>query len=95
MVWFDTPSNPLLKLIDIKAVSEMAKRKNPNIVVVVDNTFSSGFFQKPLDLGADIVMNSLTKYLNGHSDVIMVIFNFFSIMIFNKNDYYHINPKNN
>ncbi|KOC63060.1 Cystathionine gamma-lyase [Habropoda laboriosa] len=71
MVWLETPTNPLLKLIDIKAVIEAVKNKNPEIIVVVDNTFLTCYFQKPLDLDADIVVYSLTKYMNGHSDVIM------------------------
>lgn len=71
MVWIETPTNPTLKLIDIKAVAQLAKSKNPNCVVVVDNTFASSYFQSPLELGADIVLHSLTKYMNGHSDVVM------------------------
>lgn len=71
MVWVETPTNPTLKLIDIVGVVTLAKQHNPNIVVVVDNTFASSYFQNPLGLGADIVMHSLTKYMNGHSDVIM------------------------
>jgi len=68
MVWLESPSNPLLKLVDIEAIVHIAKKSN--ILVVVDNTFATPFFQKPLKLGADIVMHSTTKYLNGHSDVI-------------------------
>lgn len=71
MVWIETPTNPTLKLINIKAVCEIARRKNPKAIIVVDNTFASAYFQNPLELGADIVMHSLTKYMNGHSDVIM------------------------
>ncbi|KYM93828.1 PREDICTED: putative cystathionine gamma-lyase 2 [Cyphomyrmex costatus] len=70
MVWLETPTNPLMKLVDIKAVAENLKSR-PDIILVVDNTFLTCYFQKPLDLGADIVMYSLTKYMNGHSDVIM------------------------
>lgn len=70
LFWIETPTNPLLKVIDIVAVSEVA-HKFPGVVVVVDNTFLSAYLQRPLDLGADIVMYSLTKYMNGHSDVIM------------------------
>ncbi|XP_001648394.2 cystathionine gamma-lyase [Aedes aegypti] len=70
LFWIETPTNPLLKVIDIEAVSEVA-HKFPGVVVVVDNTFLSAYLQRPLDLGADIVMYSLTKYMNGHSDVIM------------------------
>ena len=68
LVWLESPSNPLLKLIDIEATARIAKSRG--IVTVVDNTFATPFFQKPLKLGADIVMHSTTKYLNGHSDVI-------------------------
>lgn len=71
MVWIETPTNPTLKLIDIVSVCKLAKQHNPNIIVVVDNTFASSYFQNPLELGVDIVMHSLTKYMNGHSDVIM------------------------
>ena len=68
LVWLESPSNPLLKLIDIEAIASIAKKKN--ILIAVDNPFATPFFQKPLKLGADIVMHSATKYLNGHSDVI-------------------------
>lgn len=68
MVWLETPTNPTLKLADIKKISELAKAKN--ILVVVDNTFMSPYFQKPLELGADIVVHSATKYIGGHSDVV-------------------------
>ncbi len=68
LVWLESPSNPLLKLINIELIACIAKKHN--ILVVVDNTFATPFFQKPLKLGADIVMHSTTKYLNGHSDVI-------------------------
>jgi cystathionine gamma-lyase len=68
MIWLETPTNPLMKLCDIKAISEIAKEKN--IITVVDNTFASPYFQKPLKLGADIVVHSATKYLGGHSDVV-------------------------
>jgi cystathionine gamma-lyase len=71
MLWIETPTNPTLKLIDIQAVVELAKKKNPKVIIVVDNTFSSSYFQNPLELGADIVVHSLTKYMNGHSDVVM------------------------
>ncbi|XP_053985305.1 putative cystathionine gamma-lyase 2 [Hylaeus volcanicus] len=71
MVWFETPTNPLLKLIDIKAITDLIKQKDPEIITVIDNTFLTCYFQKPLELGADIVVYSLTKYMNGHSDVIM------------------------
>ena len=68
LIWLESPSNPLLKLVDIEAIANIAKKYN--ILVAVDNTFATPFFQKPLKLGADIVMHSTTKYLNGHSDVI-------------------------
>jgi cystathionine gamma-lyase len=68
LVWLESPSNPLLKLVDIEAIANIAKKYN--ILVAVDNTFATPFFQKPLKFGADIVMHSTTKYLNGHSDVI-------------------------
>jgi cystathionine gamma-lyase len=68
MLWLETPTNPLLNLIDIRALAEMAHRHK--LVVVVDNTFASPYFQQPLQLGADIVLHSTTKYINGHSDVI-------------------------
>ncbi|GAC1379462.1 MAG: cystathionine gamma-synthase [Ktedonobacteraceae bacterium] len=68
LLWLETPTNPLLRLVDISAVAEMAHRHN--LLVVVDNTFASPYFQQPLKLGADIVVHSTTKYINGHSDII-------------------------
>jgi cystathionine beta-lyase/cystathionine gamma-synthase len=68
MIWVETPTNPMLQIIDIEAVCEVASRKN--ILVCVDNTFASPYLQNPLDLGADLVTHSATKYLGGHSDVI-------------------------
>jgi cystathionine gamma-lyase len=68
LIWVETPTNPLMKLVDIKAVVEIAKGKD--ILVAVDNTFATPYLQRPIDLGADIVMHSATKYLGGHSDVI-------------------------
>lgn len=70
MVWIETPTNPTLQIVDIKAVCDVAHTQ-PNVFVVVDNTFMSPYFQRPLDLGADCVMHSCTKYMNGHTDVIM------------------------
>ncbi|XP_064479400.1 cystathionine gamma-lyase-like isoform X2 [Ornithodoros turicata] len=70
LVWIETPSNPLMKVVDIKAVCNIVKQKS-SALVAVDNTFMSAHFQKPLLLGADIVLHSLTKYMNGHSDVVM------------------------
>ncbi|VDD96826.1 unnamed protein product [Enterobius vermicularis] len=71
MIWIESPTNPLLKLADINAIATMTKKFNNDIIVVVDNTFMSPYFQRPLSLGADVVMHSLTKYINGHSDVVM------------------------
>ncbi|NRA85278.1 MAG: cystathionine gamma-synthase [Gammaproteobacteria bacterium] len=68
MVWLETPSNPLLRLVDIESISVLAK--SVNALVVVDNTFLSPILQQPISLGADIVIHSCTKYINGHSDVV-------------------------
>ena len=68
LVWLETPTNPLMNITDIAAVAAITKSKN--ILLAVDNTFASPYLQNPLDLGADIVMHSVTKYLGGHSDVI-------------------------
>jgi len=70
MVWVETPTNPTLKVVDIRAVADITE-KHKDIFLVVDSTFLSSYFQRPLELGADIVMHSLTKYMNGHTDVIM------------------------
>ncbi|HIP49771.1 MAG TPA: cystathionine gamma-synthase [Lutibacter sp.] len=69
LIWVETPTNPMLNIIDIEAVVAIAKNKN--ILVAVDNTFATPYLQQPLDFGADIVMHSATKYLGGHSDVVM------------------------
>lgn len=69
LIWLETPTNPLMKIIDIRRVSEIAKAHG--VLVAVDNTFATPYLQRPLDLGADIVMHSVTKYLGGHSDVVM------------------------
>ncbi|HEX2617348.1 MAG TPA: cystathionine gamma-synthase [Flavobacteriales bacterium] len=69
LIWVETPTNPLLKIIDIKAMVALGKKHG--CMVAVDNTFASPYLQNPLDLGADIVMHSVTKYLGGHSDVVM------------------------
>ncbi|WP_255474305.1 cystathionine gamma-synthase [Pontibacter qinzhouensis] len=69
MIWVETPTNPLLNIIDIKGCAAIAKSKN--ILLIVDNTFATPYLQTPLDLGADIVTLSLTKYMGGHSDVVM------------------------
>ncbi|WP_297801142.1 cystathionine gamma-synthase [Arenimonas sp. GDDSR-1] len=68
MIWCETPTNPLLKLVDIRRLAEFAKANG--LLLAVDNTFSSPVLQRPLELGADIVMHSATKYLNGHSDIV-------------------------
>lgn len=69
LIWVETPTNPMMNIIDIKAVAAIAKKHN--ILLAVDNTFATPYLQQPLDLGADIVMHSATKYLGGHSDVVM------------------------
>ncbi|MEK7060774.1 MAG: PLP-dependent aspartate aminotransferase family protein [Patescibacteria group bacterium] len=68
MIWVESPTNPLMKIVDIVPVARLAKSKK--ILTVVDNTFASPYFQKPLDLGADVVVHSMTKYLGGHSDTV-------------------------
>lgn len=68
MIWVETPTNPLLKLVDIEAVAAAARGKG--ILTVVDNTFATPWIQRPLELGADVVMHSATKFLNGHSDMV-------------------------
>ena len=68
LIWIETPTNPLLQIVDIEAIVKIAKQKN--ILVCVDNTFASPYLQNPIDLGADLVLHSGTKYLGGHSDVI-------------------------
>ena len=69
LLWVETPTNPTMQIIDIAACAEIAKANN--LILAVDNTFASPYLQNPLDLGADIVMHSVTKYLGGHSDVVM------------------------
>jgi len=69
MVWIETPTNPTMQVVDIKAVAKIAKAHN--LLMVVDNTFASPYLQNPIDLGADLVMHSVTKYIGGHSDVVM------------------------
>jgi len=68
MIWLETPTNPLLKIIDITACATIARKSE--VILCVDNTFASPYLQNPLDLGADIVLHSATKYLGGHSDVV-------------------------
>ena len=69
LIWVETPTNPMMNIIDIEAISQIAKKHH--ILLAVDNTFATPYLQQPLNLGADIVMHSATKYLGGHSDVIM------------------------
>lgn len=72
LVWLETPTNPTLKVTDIEKVSTITKRFDANALLAVDNTICSPYFQNPLEHGADIVVHSVTKYINGHSDVVMV-----------------------
>jgi len=69
LIWVETPTNPMMSIIDIEAVAAVSKRHN--LILAVDNTFATPYLQQPLELGADIVMHSATKYLGGHSDVVM------------------------
>lgn len=69
MIWAETPTNPMINIVDLKAISAVSKKHN--LIFGVDNTFASPYLQNPLDLGADLVMHSVTKYLGGHSDVVM------------------------
>src|SRR4051812_21649168 len=69
LVWIETPTNPTMQIVDIAGVAKISKEKN--LTLVVDNTFASPYLQNPMDLGADIVMHSVTKYIGGHSDVVM------------------------
>ncbi len=80
MLWLETPTNPMMKIIDIAKYVELAKKHN--IISVVDNTFASPYLQNPLDMGVDIVLHSATKYLGGHSDVIM------GALVTNSKEYY-------
>ena len=68
LVWIETPTNPMLKLVDIAAIAAVCKQRG--VLLAVDNTFMTPYFQRPLELGADVVAHSMTKYLNGHSDVV-------------------------
>ncbi|XP_039295541.1 putative cystathionine gamma-lyase 2 isoform X2 [Nilaparvata lugens] len=71
IIWLESPTNPLLKVWDIEKICQLAKAKSKDVIVIVDNTFLTPYFQRPLELGADIALYSVTKYLNGHSDVVM------------------------
>ena len=69
IIWAETPTNPMMKVLDIKAIAEISAESN--VLLAVDNTFATPYLQNPIDLGADLVMHSVTKYLGGHSDVVM------------------------
>lgn len=71
LIWLETPTNPLMRIIDIEAVSKAVRAKDEKIIICVDNTFMTPCFQRPLELGADLSVASLTKYIGGHSDVLM------------------------
>ena len=71
LIWIETPTNPLMKIADIEEITKSVKKMNSNILIAVDNTFATPYLQRPLDLGVDIVMHSATKYLGGHSDLVM------------------------
>ena len=86
LIWIETPTNPLLKLVDIEKVSKIAKKRN--ILFAVDNTFASPYFQRPLFLGADIVVHSTTKYIAGHSDIVGVAVIVDDIRLYNDLKYY-------
>ena len=88
LIWIESPTNPLMKLADIKAIAQIAHKHG--LILVVDNTFLSPYFQRPLDLGADIVVYSTTKYIGGHSDVLggSVVLNnddFYKKLAYNQN----------
>ncbi|WP_298997245.1 cystathionine gamma-synthase [uncultured Tenacibaculum sp.] len=71
LIWIETPTNPLMKIADIEEITKAVKNKRGDVLVAVDNTFATPYLQRPLDLGVDIVMHSATKYLGGHSDLVM------------------------
>jgi cystathionine gamma-lyase len=70
LIWIETPTNPLLKLIDIQAIASLRQARDERLIIAVDNTFATPYFQQPLSLGADVVVHSTTKYIGGHSDVV-------------------------
>lgn len=70
LVWVETPTNPMMKLVDLAAVAEVARERNPEVLLVCDNTFATPLYQRPLEHGFDVVVHSTTKYLNGHSDAV-------------------------
>ena len=80
MLWVETPTNPTMQIVDLKACAAIAKANN--LIFAVDNTFASPYLQNPLALGADIVMHSVTKYIGGHSDVVM------GALVTNNEEYY-------
>lgn len=71
LLWMESPTNPLMNVVDIQGVCLLAKSISPEIVIVVDNTFLTPYFQKPLELGATVSTYSLSKFMSGHSDVVM------------------------
>ncbi|XP_075228126.1 cystathionine gamma-lyase-like [Lycorma delicatula] len=71
LIWLESPTNPTLRVWDVEMISKLSKKKQKDVIIVLDNTFLTSYFQRPLELGADIAMYSATKYLNGHADVIM------------------------
>ncbi|WP_185860779.1 trans-sulfuration enzyme family protein [Blattabacterium cuenoti] len=87
LVWLESPTNPTLKISDIEYISKKSKKKNPTILVVVDNTFASPAIQNPLKLGSDIVVHSATKYLAGHSDVLAGLITIKNIDLYEKLKY--------
>lgn len=70
MVWIESPTNPLIGILDIEAVCKAVKEVNQNILIIIDNTMASPYNTNPLDLGVDVVMNSLSKYISGHCDIL-------------------------
>ncbi len=87
LIWIESPTNPTLKVSDIKKICEISKKINNNILIVVDNTFSSPVIQNPIKLGADIVIHSATKYLSGHSDVLAGLVTVKNINLYEKLKY--------
>uniref|UniRef100_A0A915EMC7 cystathionine gamma-lyase n=1 Tax=Ditylenchus dipsaci TaxID=166011 RepID=A0A915EMC7_9BILA len=71
MVWFESPSNPLMKLVDMEKMVKVVRKYGDDIIIVIDSTFMSPFFQNPISKGVDVVVHSVTKYINGHNDVMM------------------------
>ena len=71
LIWLESPSNPMLNVYDLKLIAEIAHEVNKDIVVAIDNTFMTPYFQNPLDLGLDAVVHSCTKYIGGHSDTLL------------------------